>query len=173
MRATFANMRLKNLLLPGTIGAFTMHFPTKTQMTIFDASMLYQRENHNLIILAGKEYDSGSSRDWAAKGPKLLGISAVIAESYERIHRSNLIGMGILPLRFIEGENCEKLGLTGNETFNIELTKMAPEQEVTVTARTVENAIKTFKAIFCIYTPKELEYFVHGGILQYVMRNLA
>lgn len=172
MRATFANMRLKNLLLPGTIGAFTIYFPTNTQMTIFDAAMQYKQDATPLIILAGKEYGSGSSRDWAAKGPMLLGIDAVIAESYERIHRSNLIGMGILPLRFKDGENLDKLDLDGTETYSIDLTKVAPAQEITVVATNRDNVKKTFTAICCIYTPKELEYFTHGGILQYVMRHL-
>lgn len=171
MRATFANMRLKNLLLPGTIGAFTIYFPTNTQMTIFDAAMAYKKDNTKLIVLAGKEYGSGSSRDWAAKGPKLLGIDAVIAESYERIHRSNLIGMGILPLRFKDGENIAKLGLTGNETYSIDLKNLAPLQEISVRVQS-DTEQKTFTAISCIYTPKELEYFSNGGILQFVMRQL-
>ncbi len=171
MRATFANMRLKNLLLPGTIGAFTIHFPTDSQMTIFDAAMLYKKEKRSLIILAGKEYGSGSSRDWAAKGPKLLGINAVIAESYERIHRSNLVGMGILPLRFKDGENIKKLDLDGSETYSIDLQELSPLKEVNVSV-TKDNEKRTFTAIACIYTPKELEYFLNGGILQYVMRNL-
>lgn len=172
MRATFANMRLKNLLLPGTIGAFTIYFPTNTQMTIFDAAMMYKNAGQKLIILAGKEYGSGSSRDWAAKGPKLLGVDAVIAESYERIHRSNLIGMGILPLRFKDGENLEKLQLDGTETYSFELEDLTPLKEIKVTVKTRDNQQKFFTAIASIYTPKELEYFVNGGILQYVMRNL-
>ncbi len=172
MRATFANMRLKNLLLPSTIGAFTIYFPTNTQMTIFDAAMQYKQDATQLIILAGKEYGSGSSRDWAAKGPKLLGIDAVIAESYERIHRSNLIGMGILPLRFKDGENIAKLGLNGTESYSIDLSNLAPLKEINVAATSSDKITKNFTAICCIYTPKELEYFVHGGILQYVLRHL-
>ncbi|HSX20550.1 MAG TPA: aconitate hydratase AcnA [Gammaproteobacteria bacterium] len=173
MRATFANMRLKNLLLPGTIGAFTVYFPTNTQMTIFDAAMKYINDGTQQIILAGKEYGAGSSRDWAAKGPKLLGIDAVIAESFERIHRSNLIGMGILPLRFKDGESIEKLELKGNEKYSIDLNNLRPLQEVTVTVSSEGAVNKTFKAISCIYTPKEFEYFANGGILQYVLRRLA
>lgn len=172
MRATFANMRLKNLMLPGTIGDFTIYQPNNTKTTIFDASMRYQKDGTQLIVLAGKEYGAGSSRDWAAKGPKLLGIDAVIAESFERIHRSNLIGMGILPLRFKDGENAEKLGLSGMESFSIDLSNLAPAKEITVTAVS-EKGTKQFTALSCIYTPKEFEYFANGGILQYVLRHLA
>lgn len=174
MRAAFANMRLKNLLLPGTIGAYTVYQPngTSKQMSIYDAAMEYKKNHISLIILAGKDYGAGSSRDWAAKGPKLLGIEAVIAESYERIHRSNLIGMGILPLQFKEGESCEKLGLTGFETFDIDLSTVGPMKDVTVTA-TTDNGKKTFTAKCCIYTPKEFDYYCNGGILQYVLRHLA
>lgn len=175
MRAAFANMRLKNLLLPGTIGAYTVYQPNGTgkHMSIYDAAMEYKKNHISLIILAGKDYGAGSSRDWAAKGPKLLGIEAVIAESYERIHRSNLIGMGILPLQFKEGENCEKLGLTGFETFDIDLSTVGPMKDVTVTVTSTDNSKKTFTAKCCIYTPKEFDYYCNGGILQYVLRHLA
>jgi aconitate hydratase len=172
VRAAFANMRLKNLLLPGTIGDFTIYQPDGKHMSIFDASMKYQADNTQLIVLAGKEYGAGSSRDWAAKGPKLLGIRAVIAESFERIHRSNLIGMGILPLTYKDGENAEKLGLTGLETFDIDLSNLAPMQPITVTVKNADLSLRTFTTISCIYTPKEFEYYKNGGILQYVLRHL-
>lgn len=173
MRATFANMRLKNLLLPGTVGDYTIYKPTGKQMYIFDAAMQYQQDNTELIILAGKDYGAGSSRDWAAKGPKLLGIKAVIAESFERIHRSNLIGMGILPLRFQDGENAATLALTGTETYDIDLSNIATTPLVTVTVKSKDKPDRVFTTISCIYTPKEFEYFAHDGILKYVLRNLA
>ncbi len=173
MRAAFANIRLKNLLLPGTVGDYTIYQPTGKQTSIFEAAMQYQKDNTPLIVLAGKEYGSGSSRDWAAKGPKLLGIQAVIAESFERIHRSNLIGMGILPLRFKDGDNVQKLGLTGLETYSIDLSQLAPLQPVSVQVTHADNTHTSFAAICCIFTPKEFEYYQHGGILQYVLRNLA
>lgn len=172
MRATFANMRLKNLLVPGTIGDHTIYQPTMTKTSIFDAAMQYIKDGTQLIIIAGKDYGSGSSRDWAAKGPKLLGIHAAIAESYERIHRSNLIGMGILPLQFTGDNNPAKLGLTGFESFTIDLSNVAPMKEVKVIATSADKSVKTFTAKCCIYTPKEYEYFVNGGILQYVLRHL-
>lgn len=173
MRASFANKRLKNLLLPGTVGDYTIYQPTNTQMYIFDAAMQYQADHTNLIILAGKDYGAGSSRDWAAKGPKLLGIKAVIAESFERIHRSNLIGMGILPLRFQDGENATTLALTGTETYDLDLSNLANTPLVTVTVRSKDAATRTFITVSCIYTPKEFEYFAHDGILKYVLRHLA
>jgi aconitate hydratase len=172
VRAAFANMRLKNLLLPGTIGDFTIYQPDGKHMSIFDAAMKYEADNIQLLVLAGKEYGAGSSRDWAAKGPKLLGIRAVIAESFERIHRSNLIGMGILPLRYKDGENAEKLGLTGLETFSIDLSNLAPMQPITVTVKNSDMSMRTFTTISCIYTPQEFEYYKNGGILQYVLRHL-
>jgi aconitate hydratase len=173
MRGTFANIRLKNLLLPGTEGGVTVHIPSGEQMSIYDAAMKYQAENTPLIILAGQEYGAGSSRDWAAKGTALLGVKAVIAESYERIHRSNLIGMGVVPLQFYAGETAIGLGLTGKETFDIEGLGLARTKEVTITATDVGGHKKTFQAVVRIDTPKEQEYFIHGGILQYVLRQLA
>ncbi len=172
MRGTFANIRLRNLLAPGTEGGITCFQPSGEEMSIYDASMKYQAEDTALVILAGKEYGSGSSRDWAAKGPSLLGINAVIAESYERIHRSNLVGMGIVPLEFPKGETAKSLGLTGKELFSIEGLENGEAKEVTVTA-TDDNGSKTFKAKVRIDTPQEIEYMRHGGILKYVLRQLA
>jgi len=174
VRGTFANIRLKNLLVPGTEGGVTVHIPSGTQMSIYDASMKYQAERTPLMILAGKEYGAGSSRDWAAKGTALLGVKAVIAESYERIHRSNLIGMGVVPLQYREGDTAASLGLTGKETFDIEgLQGLERAKEVKVTATGADGNKKTFQAVVRIDTPKEQEYFIHGGILQYVLRQLA
>jgi aconitate hydratase len=174
MRGTFANIRLRNLMAPGTEGGVTIHLPDKAPMTIYDASMQYQQDGVPLMIIAGKEYGSGSSRDWAAKGPRLLGIQAVIAESYERIHRSNLVGMGILPLQFVAGENAERLGLTGNEVFDIDgiAAGIKPGQLLTVRARDEAGKEKTFKAINRIDTPYEVQYYQNGGILQFVLRQL-
>ncbi len=168
MRGTFANIRLKNRLAPGTEGGVTLHLPGGEQMSIYDAAMKYIDTGIASIILAGKEYGSGSSRDWAAKGPALLGVRAVIAESYERIHRSNLVGMGVLPLQFCDNESPEALGLTGHELFSIEGVK-AGARKVKVTTDTG----KVFTAIIRIDTPKEWEYYRHGGILHYVLRQLA
>ncbi len=170
MRGTFANIRLRNLLAPGTEGGITTHIPSGKQMSIFDASMKYQEAGTPLVVLAGSEYGTGSSRDWAAKGTLLLGVKAVIATSYERIHRSNLIGMGVLPLEFAPGESHEKLGLTGKETFSISgiAEGISPGKELTVTADG-----KTFKAICRCDTPQEVEYVKHGGILHYVLRTRA
>ena len=171
MRGTFANIRLRNQLAPGTEGSITVHLPDGEQMSIYDAAMRYHDENTPLIVIAGKEYGTGSSRDWAAKGPRLLGVSAVIAISYERIHRSNLLGMGILPLQFMEGDNAETLGLDGHELFTIEGLGDGSAKEVTVTA-TSEGDTKTFKALVRIDTPQEVEYYRNGGILHYVLRQL-
>ena len=167
MRGTFANIRLRNRLAPGTEGGVTIHQPSGEGMSIYDAAMKYQEEGVGSIILAGKEYGSGSSRDWAAKGPKLLGVVAVIAESYERIHRSNLVGMGIVPLQFNAGDTAESLGLSGSECFDI-LGIATGATEVRVQAGDV-----SFTAKVRIDTPKEWEYYQHGGILQYVLRQLA
>jgi len=167
MRGTFANIRLRNQLAPGTEGGVTVHLPDGEQVSIYAAAMQYQADNIPAIVIAGKEYGSGSSRDWAAKGPALLGIRAAIAESYERIHRSNLVGMGILPLQFAEGDSAASLGLSGREIFSITgVTEGA--REVTVTADNI-----SFTAIVRIDTPKEWEYYRHGGILHYVLRQLA
>jgi aconitate hydratase len=173
MRGTFANIRLKNLMLPGTEGGVTLHVPSGEQMSIYDAAMRYQADKSPLIIIAGKEYGSGSSRDWAAKGTMLLGVKAVIAESYERIHRSNLIGMGVLPLQFKEGQNAASLGLTGKELFDIQGLDQGASRIVTVVATPPAGAPIKFEARVRIDTPKEREYFQHGGILQYVLRQLA
>jgi aconitate hydratase len=167
VRGTFANVRLRNLLVSGSEGTWTMHVPSGEEMTIFDASQRYLAEGTPLIVIAGKEYGTGSSRDWAAKGPKLLGVKAVIAESYERIHRSNLLMMGILPLQFMDGENRETLGLTGREEFAVTGVDNADAREVTV--RVDE---KEFKARLRLDTPREREYLRHGGILPFVLRRL-
>jgi aconitate hydratase len=178
VRGTFANVRLRNKLAPGTEGGVTRLLPEGQQMSIFDASVKYAERGTPLIILAGKEYGSGSSRDWAAKGPKLLGVRAVIAESFERIHRSNLVGMGILPLQFAPGENAESLGLTGEEVYDFPgLTtllkeKFASGRTLVVTA-TSSKGPKKLNTTVRIDTPQEIEYYEHGGILQYVLRQLA
>ncbi|CAO5168873.1 aconitate / 2-methylaconitate hydratase (bifunctional aconitase) [Frankia sp. AiPs1] len=169
IRGTFANIRLRNRLAPGTEGGVTRHLPDGEQLAIYDAAQKYAAEGVPLVILAGKEYGSGSSRDWAAKGTSLLGVRAVIAESYERIHRSNLIGMGVLPLQFPEGQSYESLGLTGEETFTI--TGLAEVDEKTPTI-TVVAGEKSFEAVVRIDTPGEAEYYRHGGILLYVLRSL-
>jgi len=173
IRGTFANIRLRNQLAPGTEGGVTRHLPSGEQMSIYDAAQRYAEEGVPLVILAGKEYGSGSSRDWAAKGTALLGVRAVIAESYERIHRSNLIGMGVLPLQFADGQNRESLGLTGEETF--EITGLGGDRiarEIEVKAAKEGEQSKTFTATVRIDTPGEAEYYRHGGILQYVLRSL-
>jgi aconitate hydratase len=173
VRGTFANIRLKNLLLDGVEGGWTCHFPDGEQLSIYDGAMKYQDEKVPLIVIAGKEYGSGSSRDWAAKGPALLGIRAVIAESFERIHRSNLIGMGILPLQF-DGGNRESLGLKGDEIYSIAgiADNLAPGKKMTCAARK-DSSEKKFQVICRIDTPVELAYYQHGGILQYVLRQLV
>jgi aconitate hydratase len=179
VRGTFANVRLRNKLAPGTEGGVTRLLPEGEQMSIFDASVKYAERKVPLVILAGKEYGSGSSRDWAAKGPNLLGVRAVIAESFERIHRSNLVGMGILPLQFEEGQNVESLGLTGEEVYDFPgLTKLLKEKFASgsilkVTAIDADGKKKTFNSKVRIDTPQEIEYFEHGGILLYVLRQLA
>jgi aconitate hydratase len=175
MRGTFANIRLRNMMAPGTEGGWTLRLPDKTVTTIFDAAMQYQSEGVPLMILAGKEYGSGSSRDWAAKGPRLLGIRAVLAESFERIHRSNLVGVGIVPLQFKSGQNLETLGLTGFETFDIEglAGEIRPGQNVKIRARSDNGKEHNFEAVVRIDTPYEIQYYRHGGILQYVLRQLV
>ncbi len=167
VRGTFANVRLKNLLVPGSEGTVTVHVPSGDETTIFEASERYLSEGTPLIVIAGREYGSGSSRDWAAKGPNLLGVRAVIAESYERIHRSNLLMMGILPLQFMDGEGREALGLTGREEFSVEGVENGEAREVTVRADG-----KEFRARVRLDTPREREYLQHGGILPYVLRRL-
>jgi len=173
MRGTFANIRLKNQLAPGTEGGWTRHQPDDEQMSIFDASLKYQEEGTPLVVIAGSEYGTGSSRDWAAKGTLLLGVKAVIAKSYERIHRSNLIGMGVLPLQFMDGEGADTLGLTGKEVFDIEGHTDADAKSVTVTATPPEGEVISFQAQVRIDTPKERDYFENGGILHYVLRQLV
>ena len=179
VRGTFANVRLRNKLAPGTEGGFTRLLPEGEGMSIFDASVKYAERGVPLVILAGKEYGSGSSRDWAAKGPNLLGVKAVIAESFERIHRSNLVGMGILPLQFADGENVESLGLTGEEVYDFAglttllTSKFAGGRTLKVKATATDGTAKEFEAKVRIDTPQEIEYFEHGGILQYVLRQLA
>jgi aconitate hydratase A / 2-methylisocitrate dehydratase len=175
MRGTFANTRIRNKLVPHIEGGFTKHIPGGKELTIYDAAMQYKSEGTPVIIIAGKEYGSGSSRDWAAKGPLLLGVRAVIAESFERIHRSNLVGMGILPLQFLPEQSFETLGLSGEESYEIvgldaALQNFAPGKTVEVKA--TDGSAKTFKATLRIDTPQEVQYYQHGGILQYVIRQL-
>jgi aconitate hydratase len=165
VRGTLANIRLRNRLAPGTEGGFTSHLPDGEIMWIYNASMKYQQEGVPLLILAGKEYGSGSSRDWAAKGVNLLGVRAVIAESFERIHRSNLVGMGVLPLEFLPGQSAESLGLTGREVYSIDGIQ-GPRARVRAGDISFEVTVR-------VDTPQEAEYYRHGGILQYVLRQLA
>ena len=179
VRGTFANVRLKNLLAPGTEGGVTRHLPEGTPMSIFDASEMYAADKVPLFILAGKEYGAGSSRDWAAKGPRLLGVRAVIAESYERIHRSNLVGMGIVPLQFAPGETALSLGLTGEEIFaTVGLPELLASgfsggRQLTVRATDGGGRVKELRTLVRIDTPQEITYYQHGGILHYVLRQLA
>jgi len=175
MRGTLANIRLRNQLAPGTEGGWTVHVPDSEKMWIYDAAMRYQREGVPLLIIAGKEYGSGSSRDWAAKGVRLLGVRAAIAESFERIHRSNLVGMGVLPLEFVAGENRESLGLTGREAFHIEgiVAALAGGRRVAVRAVSEDGSEKKFAAVLRVDTPQEADYYRNGGILHYVLRQLA
>ncbi|MGD7036637.1 aconitate hydratase AcnA [Methylotuvimicrobium buryatense] len=172
-RGTFANVRIHNLLVPGAEGNVTIHHPSGERMTFFDAAMKYKESGMPLCILAGKEYGSGSSRDWAAKGPFMQGVKAVIAESYERIHRSNLIGMGILPLQFMSGESAQSLGLKGDETFTVDIADdTVPQQVVDVTASAPDGSVKSFKAVSRIDTPIEIQYYRDGGILRTVLKKL-
>jgi aconitate hydratase len=174
-RGTFANVRLKNEMLPGVEGGFTKHIPTDAQMSIYDAAMKYKADGTNLVVIAGKEYGSGSSRDWAAKGTNLLGVKAVIAESFERIHRSNLVGMGVLPCEFLPGESRQTLGLTGYETYSILGVANAVNGGKTaqVTATNAVGESKTFTVKVRIDTPVEAIYYRNGGILPYVLRQVA
>ena len=173
-RGTFANVRIKNLMVPGTEGGVTKHFPDGATMSIFDAAMKYQKENVPLIILAGHEYGTGSSRDWAAKGTKLLGVKAVIAASYERIHRSNLVGMGVLPLQFLDGVTAEALKIDGSQTFSISglSDDLQPGQQLTVELKTSDGQKRYFPVKVRIDTPIEIDYYRHGGILPFVLRHL-
>jgi aconitate hydratase len=176
VRGTFANIRLRNQMAPGTEGGWTRHVPSGEQMSIYDASVRYQKDGVGLIVIAGKEYGTGSSRDWAAKGTLLLGAKAVIAESFERIHRANLVGMGVLPLQFVEGQTRESIGLTGQETYIIEgipaAVNSAGKTRAKVTA-VHDGACKTFEVQVRVDTPVEADYYRNGGILPFVLRQLA
>jgi aconitate hydratase len=185
-RGTFANIRLKNLMLGGKEGGLTLYLPSPSgggagdggiEMTIYDAAMKYKADGVPLIVIAGKEYGAGSSRDWAAKGTLLLGVKAVIAESFERIHRSNLVGMGVLPLVFQNGQNAESLGLTGREVIDIEgigdETLREPRQELTVRATKEDGTVITFNVIARLDTPVDVDYYRNGGILPAVLRKLV
>jgi len=177
MRGTFANTRIRNRLVPQIEGGYTKHIPSGKELTIYDAAVQYRTEGTPVIVIAGREYGSGSSRDWAAKGPLLLGVRAVIAESFERIHRSNLVGMGILPLQFLPDQNPEAVGITGEESYEITgldaaLASFAPGKTVEVKATAADGSVKTFGATLRIDTPQEVLYYQHGGILQYVIRQL-
>jgi aconitate hydratase len=174
MRGTFGNIRIKNLMLPGIEGGYTKFVSTQEQMSIYDAAMKYIKDDIPLVVIAGKEYGTGSSRDWAAKGTRLLGVKAVIAESYERIHRSNLIGMGVLPLQFSDGQSANDLGLTGDEVFDIKgITNLSPRSTVTMTIHYENGSQTEVELITRIDTLDELDYYRHGGILHYVLRNLV
>jgi aconitate hydratase len=174
MRGTFANIRIKNQLVPGTEGGVTVHLTSGEQMPIYEAAMRYKAEGVPLVVLAGREYGSGSSRDWAAKGTLLLGVKAVLAESYERIHRSNLVGMGVLPLQFNEGENPSTLGLSGQEVFDISgiHDELRPRQEVSITATAPDGTKKSFKAVARVDSKMDVYYLRNGGILPAVLRSL-
>jgi len=175
MRGTFGNIRLRNRLVPGGEGNVTLHLPTGEQMSIYDAAMRYQAEGTPLVVLAGKEYGTGSSRDWAAKGVLLQGVQAVLAQSYERIHRSNLVGMGVLPLQFKEGDSVDSLGLTGYEVLDVSgiAGELTPGQEVTVRARREDGTDTTFTALARLDTPVEVEYYRNGGVLHTILRRMA
>jgi aconitate hydratase len=180
MRGTFANVRLKNMLVPGVEGGVTRHLPDGEQTSIYDASMRYQADGVPLLVIGGKEYGSGSSRDWAAKGTNLLGVKAVLAESFERIHRSNLVGMGVLPIQFKTGETAQTLGLTGEEVYDIaglvdglKANFAASTRELTITARRPDGTAVQYQAVCRIDTPQEVLYYQHGGILPYVLRQLV
>jgi aconitate hydratase len=174
VRGTFGNIRLRNRLVGGKEGFYTLHLPDGVETTIYDASVQYQQEGVPLIIIAGKEYGSGSSRDWAAKGPLLLGVRAAIAESFERIHRSNLVGMGILPLQFLPGESKESLGLTGHETYNIVdiAQNLKPRQQITVSATRPDGSTFSFQTIARLDSAIDVTYYQNGGILPTVLRRL-
>ena len=172
MRGTFANVRIKNKLASRE-GGWTKYHPTGEEMPVYDAAMKYQEDDTPLVVIGGKEYGSGSSRDWAAKGTTLLGVKAVITESYERIHRSNLVGMGVLPLQFLEGETQDSLGLTGDETYSIHgiSSGLTPGKEIDVTATKPDGSTIEFKAKVRLDSSVDVAYYKHGGILNYVLRN--
>jgi len=176
MRGTFANIRIKNQMVPGVEGGYTKHIPTGDQLSIYDAAMRYEGEGTPLVVIAGKEYGTGSSRDWAAKGTRLLGVKAVVTESFERIHRSNLIGMGVLPLVFKDGEGRVSLNLNGDEIVDIRLpkgvTELTPRQDMVLTIKRADNTEVTATVMSRLDTDNEISYFTSGGILQYVLNNL-
>lgn len=177
VRGTFANIRIKNLMFGGEEGGNTLYFgkdgTAPEKLAIYDAAMKYKADGVPLVVLAGKEYGTGSSRDWAAKGTNLLGVKAVVAESFERIHRSNLVGMGVLPLQFLEGENAQTLGLDGSEVLDITGLQDGASRRATIDAKKSDGSVKQFQVKVLLLTPKEVEYFKHGGLLQYVLRQLA
>jgi aconitate hydratase len=173
VRGTFANIRIRNLMLDGVEGGFTVHVPSGEELPIYDAAMKYKEEGTPLLVIAGKEYGTGSSRDWAAKGTLLLGVKAVIAESFERIHRSNLVGMGVLPCQFKPGQNARTIGLTGRERYDLTGLKDGTSREATVVATAADGTRKEFQVDVMLATPKERDFFRHGGILPYVLRQLA
>jgi aconitate hydratase len=175
MRGTFANIRIKNQMVPGVEGGYTKHIPSGEQMPIFDAAMKYKEEGTPLVVIAGKEYGTGSSRDWAAKGTALLGVKAVIAESFERIHRSNLVGMGVVPLQFTGDDSRESLNITGEEIISVEglSGELKPRQNVKATIEYTDGSTKEIELLCRIDTEVEIEYVEHGGVLHYVLRNLA
>jgi aconitate hydratase len=173
MRGTFGNIRIKNKMVPAKEGSFTLKFPERQEAFIYDAAMAYQVESRPLVVLAGREYGAGSSRDWAAKGPSLLGVKAAIAESFERIHRSNLIGMGVLPLVFKDGQSWQGLGLDGSETLTITgIESLTPRKTLQVKAVKADGAEIIFEATARVDTDIEVDYYVHGGILPYVLRKM-
>jgi aconitate hydratase len=175
VRGTFANVRIKNLMVPGVEGGVTIYQPDGERMSIYDAAMRYQSEGMPLVIIAGQEYGTGSSRDWAAKGTRLLGVKAVMAQSFERIHRSNLVGMGVLPCQFKEGTNAASLNLDGTETFDItglENVEVQPRQDVTLMIHRANGSTEEVPVVLRIDTPIEIDYYLHGGILPYVLRQL-
>ena len=173
-RGTFANVRIKNLMVAGVEGGVTLHYPTGEQMSIFDAAVRYQKEQTPLVVIAGHEYGTGSSRDWAAKGTRLLGVKMVIAASFERIHRSNLVGMGVLPLQFVDGVNAQTLNLDGSETYSVLGLgdSIRPRQEVTLEIERKDRGIEKIPLILRIDTPIEVDYYRHGGILPFVLREI-
>jgi aconitate hydratase len=173
VRGTFANIRIRNLMLGGEEGGNTIHYPSNQKLAIYDAALKYKADKVPLVVVAGKEYGTGSSRDWAAKGTMLLGVKAVIAESFERIHRSNLVGMGVLPLQFMAGQSAASLGLKGDESFDITGLQDGTGRVADVLATSADGGKIAFKAQVLLLTPKEVEYFRHGGILHYVLRQLA
>jgi len=175
MRGTFANIRIRNEMAPGTEGGVTIHHPSGEQMSIYDAAMRYQAEGVQLVVVGGKEYGTGSSRDWAAKGTRLLGVRAAIVESFERIHRSNLVGMGVLPLQFLEGMDRKTLELTGKELFNVKgiTDGLKPRSNLECTITYEDGATQDIELLCRIDTLDEIEYYRHGGILQFVLRNMV